>query len=194
MNRANEAARAGENVHKLRELQAIIDFSPIEDALKLTSETRLFGTREFLFEGSLVKLSKKKSAIRNLSGYIFNDMFILAELKHSHKMNEPKSLVIYKRPFLVQDMAVKEGAPGIGEKDKTFQLVYDNGNETLNLQAGSGHLKTKWVALLNERHDAAKRELRQREGGSYFGAVFGECLLMLIEFRKHGQPYRPGHR
>ena len=55
-NRTNEVARQSSDNIVLRNWQKKVDFSGLDEGLKLDSQTRMLGPRQFIYEGTLTKV------------------------------------------------------------------------------------------------------------------------------------------
>ncbi|KAI9193369.1 uncharacterized protein BJ171DRAFT_528088 [Polychytrium aggregatum] len=138
--RVNIAAKDRENRVAIEKIVASLDFddSPPEYRIDLFSSTRSLGKRQFIQEGPL---AKAKSG-RKLRGFIFNDLFLLAQ-PHSKKGAHSKPLSLYRKPYLLHEISVRS-VPG-GD-DTLFDII--QGADVLSLRAPSASEKRGWVSAI----------------------------------------------
>ncbi|CAO3665847.1 unnamed protein product [Rhizopus stolonifer] len=136
----NEETRRFENHQKMNELSRIIDMEG--------AQWPNVPNREFVMDGVLFKA---KSG-RKLHGFLFNDIFLLAEPLKT--LNERGYLyILYREPMYIdrvsirqqQSMSLKQSFSG-GSEDLSFQIVYNS--QVTAVKTSSTTQKRQWLSQI----------------------------------------------
>ncbi|KAI9247826.1 hypothetical protein BY458DRAFT_526897 [Sporodiniella umbellata] len=136
----NEETRKFENHQKMNELSRIIDMEGAQ-WLKLKN-------REYVMDGALFKA---KSG-RKLHGFLFNDVFLLAEPLKT--LNEKGYLyTLYREPMMIEGVGIRQlqtvslkQSFSSASEDTGFQIVYNN--QVTAVKASSTSQKRQWLSHL----------------------------------------------
>ncbi|KAI0225781.1 hypothetical protein L0F63_006870 [Massospora cicadina] len=148
----NASAQASEDAQQLREHARAIDLTASSN-FQLEGPTRQLGPRRAIMDGPL---AKHRSG-RQLHGFLFNDLFILAQPASA---GSPYRFVLYRPPMPLAQLQVRDAQTAQGRRgifspydESCFQLLHLK--SVLTLKAATPSTTKKWMAEFTKAIRAA---------------------------------------